>query len=74
MGSMDKFKPKTGDIDKWIKKFKGPYFITDKLDGVSGLFVIKNKIKKLYTRGNGTYGSDISHLIPLIKTLFKSRF
>ena len=69
MGSMDKFKPTTDDLDKWLKKYKGPFVITDKLDGVSGLFVNSNNNKKLYTRGNGTYGTDISILIPFIKTL-----
>lgn len=69
MGSMDKFKPTTDDLEKWLKKYKGSFVITDKLDGVSGLFVNSNNNKKLYTRGNGTYGTDISILIPFIKTL-----
>ena len=38
--------------------------ITDKLDGVSCLIHQKpNKIPKLYTRGNGEYGRDISYLM-----------
>ena len=70
MGSMDKIKPFTGVIDKWKKKYTGPYIISDKLDGVSGLFVVdENNNKKLYTRGDGTIGTDISSLIPLSKTL-----
>ena len=70
MGSMDKIKPFTGNIDKWKKTYKGPYIISDKLDGVSGLFVVDDDDnKKLYTRGDGTIGTNISSLIPLIKTL-----
>ena len=70
MGSMDKIKPFTGIIDKWKIKYTGPYIITDKLDGISGLFIVdKDNNKKLYTRGNGSIGTDISSLIPLIKSL-----
>ena len=71
MGSMDKLK--TSDLDKlmkWKSKFnKYDYIIMDKLDGISGLFV-KNKTEtKLYTRGNGTVGQDISYLINTIPDL-----
>jgi len=71
MGSMDKLK--TSDLDKlmkWKSKFnKYDYIIMDKLDGISGLFV-KNKTGiKLYTRGNGTVGQDISYLINTIPDL-----
>ena len=39
--------------------------LSAKLDGVSALYVAENgKTPKLYTRGNGTYGQDISPLIP----------
>ena len=64
MGSMDKKKPNTGDVDNWIKKYKDTkYNISDKLDGDSIMFVVNNGNKKLYTRGNGSHGRDISHLI-----------
>ena len=69
MGSMDKVKPGTPALDNWIKKYKPPYYISEKLDGLSGLLTFnintKNEIK-LYTRGDGTYGQDISHLIPFL--------
>jgi len=68
MGSMDKIKISESDrLSKWQKKFnKHDYVIMDKLDGISGLFVLKNGTKKLYTRGNGTIGQDITHLINTI--------
>ena len=66
MWSMDKIKPDTKELSKWIKKYKGPYVISCKLDGVSGLYSSENGEKKLYTRGNGIYGQDISHIIPYL--------
>jgi NAD-dependent DNA ligase len=63
MGSMDKIKPDTGAIEKWKKTYKGPYVISCKLDGVSGLYSTMNGEKKLYTRGDGKVGQDVSHLI-----------
>jgi DNA ligase (NAD+) len=63
MGSMDKIKTSNLIID-WIKKYKGPYYISDKLDGISALLEIDKKNgNKLYTRGNGEKGNDISSLI-----------
>ena len=67
MASMDKIKPDTNALSSWISKFSGPYVLSCKLDGVSGLYVIKDTIPKLYTRGNGKVGQDISHLIPFLR-------
>ena len=65
--SMDKIKPTTDALKKWIKTYKGPYVISAKLDGISALYVSeKDKPPKLYTRGNGRYGQDISQLIPYL--------
>ena len=64
--SMDKIKPTTDELDKWTKKYKGPYVISAKLDGISALYVNDKNGKKMYTRGNGKYGQDISHLIPYL--------
>lgn len=64
MGSMDKIKPGTGELDKWKKKFKNDYLLSDKLDGTSALLVIRNDGKKmLFTRGNGIHGTNISSMI-----------
>ena len=67
MGSMDKIKPDTNAIDKWKEKYNGEYVVSAKLDGVSGLYSTENNIEKLYTRGNGTIGQDISYFIPYLK-------
>jgi DNA ligase (NAD+) len=66
MGSLDKVKPSTTEFDKWIGKYTGPYVLSYKLDGISALVhKIDNKLS-MYTRGNGTYGQDISHILPHI--------
>ena len=62
MGSMNKLKQ--NNIENWIKKYTGPYIISTKVDGISGLY--DSKEKKLYTRGNGEEGQDISNLIPYL--------
>lgn len=67
MWSMDKIKPDTGALEKWIDKFDGPYVLSCKLDGVSGLYVTEGKVPKLYTRGDGITGQDVSHLIPYLR-------
>ena len=37
--------------------------VSDKLDGISGILVRESGETKLYTRGNGRVGQDISHAI-----------
>ena len=61
MPSMDKIKPDTNALTTWKAKYTGPYVLSCKLDGVSGMF--DSETKKLYTRGDGKVGQDISHLI-----------
>ena len=66
MGSMDKIKPDTNILLSWTKKFQGPYVLSCKLDGVSGLYTTEDQIPKLYTRGDGKVGQDVSYLIPYL--------
>ena len=61
MASMNKFKT-IAEITRWKKTFGAPYTVTAKLDGISGMY----HNGKLYTRGNGTKGRDISFLIPFL--------
>ena len=68
MASMDKIKPDTNALSNWCQKFVKPYVLSCKLDGVSGLYSFEQgSTPKLYTRGNGTVGQDVSHLIPYLK-------
>jgi NAD-dependent DNA ligase len=66
MPSLNKIKADTNALTTWINKFPGDCTITCKLDGVSGLYTTQNGNKKLYTRGDGLYGQDISHMIPYL--------
>jgi DNA ligase (NAD+) len=68
MWSMDKIKAESDAVEKWAKKYKGPYVISAKLDGISALYVAgMGGEGKLYTRGNGKVGQDISYMIPYLK-------
>lgn len=70
MGSIDKVTPQEQkELDRWKEKNKSiSDVITEKLDGVSGLFVSKNNKQKLYTRGDGIVGADISYLLPFFSS------
>ena len=76
MFSMDKVKADTGALPKWVAKMatvrrgldivnqagQGQFVVSAKLDGVSGLYTGD----KLYTRGDGTTGQDVSNMIPYL--------
>lgn len=67
MGSMNKIKPTSDDLEKWIKKYSGDYLLSDKLDGISAqIYKDKKGIVKMYSRGNGFEGQDITHLIKYV--------
>jgi DNA ligase (NAD+) len=67
MGSLTKIKPGGDDLKKWTSKFKGPYFLSDKEDGVSAQ-IYKNQTGEIfmYSRGDGIEGQNISHLLQFI--------
>ena len=64
MGSLDKIYPDTREYDIWFQKNPlGPYLVTQKLDGASGLLSYSSDGDiKIYTRGDGNVGQDISFL------------
>lgn len=75
LGSMDKIKPDDKKLDRWLTKFNGPYIISNKLDGISGLLVVKfdNGLASnssitcnLYTRGDGTTGQNITKMLKYV--------
>lgn len=72
LGSMDKYKYDTVDthINKVNNRGNDTYIIQEKLDGVSCLCVMNNTTLKLYTRGDGLIGTDISHLGPYLQTIY----
>ena len=66
MYSLDKITPTKDNFDNWVKKYPGPYTISDKLDGISCLVVKKDNKTSLYLRSTADEGSDISNLLPYI--------
>lgn len=71
LGSMNKFKPEDeSDLFRWIKKHTAEeYIIEDKLDGISCLLIVQDGKLKLYTRGDGIIGSDISYFAQYFKNI-----
>jgi len=67
MPSMDKIKPDTNALVNWMGKYKGPYVLSCKLDGVSGMYTTEGETPKLYTRGDGKVGQDITHILRVLK-------
>ena len=67
MVSMDKIKPDTNALTNWVSKYRGPYVLSCKLDGVSGLYTTEGDTPKLYTKGDEKVGQDVSHLIPFLR-------
>ena len=68
--SLNKIKDQDA-ITKWSAKYSVPnYHISIKLDGCSALWLPKTK--KLYTRGDGMRGRDISVFVPYFKGLLPS--
>jgi DNA ligase (NAD+) len=66
LGSLDKIKPSTNALSKWLTEYSGPYVISYKLDGTSALLCKKDKKICMYTRGDGVIGKNITHILKYI--------
>ncbi len=67
MPSLDKIKPGEKSLYKWFDKYKGPYIVSDKLDGISAqIHKNENGQIHMYTRGKNIVGRDITHLLSFI--------
>ena len=63
LGSLDKAKT-SEELAKWSNKNKGPYVISEKLDGISGLW---NPVSNLlYLSGDDNMGVDVSAWLPYL--------
>jgi DNA ligase (NAD+) len=71
LGSLNKIKTDEKLIDKFKKEHTGSYIVSDKLDGNSALLYITNNSMKLFSRGDGIEGQNITHLLPFIQLRFK---
>jgi DNA ligase (NAD+) len=68
LGSMDKLRPyidgEVKKFKKWVKNYKKPYYLSEKLDGISALIVYNfDDTIRMYTRGSAIMGKDITKLI-----------
>ncbi len=61
MPSLRKIKPDS--VDAWAATYCCPWLVSDKLDGISALWIPATGA--LYLRGDGLVGQDMSHLVPL---------
>jgi len=68
--SMDKVTDEK-KILSWLSKNNThhSYIVEEKIDGVSCMAVFENGSTRLYTRGDGFVGTDISHLVGHIKNI-----
>ena len=70
LGSLRKIK-KDQELTKWLEGHEGPYIIEDKIDGLTLLLVstieLGRRVTKLYTRGGGYRGLDVSHLLTYMR-------
>jgi NAD-dependent DNA ligase len=77
LGSLDKIKDDNREIMKWKKTYPAEsqdgYIISEKLDGISCLLYYNNGTIKMYSRGDGKEGQNITHILPYIKDLDTSR-
>ena len=71
LGSLDKIKAEDlNKLENWKKKNnQAEYILENKLDGISCLLFYDNEKVKLYTRGDGIIGADISHILEYIKNI-----
>jgi DNA ligase (NAD+) len=66
--SLNKIKPDNGSLEKWLERYPAAnYHASVKLDGCSALWL--PAAGKLFTRGDGMRGRDISAFIPHFKGL-----
>jgi NAD-dependent DNA ligase len=70
LGSLRKLK-KESELNTWIEGHPGPYIVQDKIDGLTLLIASRlvngRRMTTIYTRGGGTHGLDVSHLVDYIR-------
>jgi len=73
MGSLEKIRDDPKALGRWISKYPGTVVVSDKLDGNSGMAVYySDGSVRLYSRGDGYIGQDVSGLVEKIRGLPKS--
>jgi DNA ligase (NAD+) len=68
MASLDKIHD-SDSLERWKKGVgASSYIISEKLDGISCLYCVKDGKASMYLRGDGVKGVDVSGLVGLVKT------
>jgi DNA ligase (NAD+) len=82
LGSMDKVKPGERALTNWLSKYQGPYVISEKLDGLSSLLILKvipatndtgvgagqeTLEQKFYKHGDEGESEEIGHMLGFIR-------
>lgn len=67
MGSQDKVIAGQGSLERWTKKQSASFVVSEKLDGLSALYVYTPQKRSLYLRGDGVKGVDVSRIISAVK-------
>ena len=65
--SLDKVKPGQSKLSSFFKKYTDNKFVSSKLDGNSLLIGREFGQPKAWTRGDGTFGQDVSHILHYLK-------
>lgn len=71
LGSQDKVRYGEGGLERWMARKGGAagvklFVTTEKLDGLSALYVSNGSSKKLFLRGDGVKGVDVSRVLSRI--------
>ena len=73
MASLNKIKPGTGAVDSFVRSSTIPaWVLSDKLDGISVLWDTGKR--KMYLRGDGLMGVDVSAFAPYLSGVFPRGF
>jgi NAD-dependent DNA ligase len=68
MGSQDKVREGEKGLERWMKRCSSKFYcISEKLDGLSALFVRRGSKNSLYLRGDGVRGVDVSSILSFIR-------
>lgn len=63
MASLNKIKPGTGSVENFARSAKNGFVLSDKLDGISALWIPKGA--HMYLRGDGAVGQNVSAVAKL---------
>jgi DNA ligase (NAD+) len=77
LGSQDKVRSGEGGLERWMARKGGAagvklFVVTEKLDGLSALYVSQGSARRMYLRGDGVKGVDVSRILGRIGSIGKA--